>query len=105
MISKVFGQNLGIGHQDLKGPLVGIDKLSDVVNVILTFIFPFGAIILFFVLVWGGYDFLISRGNPEKVKEAQAKITTGIIGFVLLVTSYIIVKLIGVIFGLGDGIL
>lgn len=89
----------------INGPLVGIKTLGDVVNKGIDFIMPFGAIILFFVLVWGGYDFLLSRGNPEKIKGAQAKLTTGIVGFILLVSSYFIVKLLAKIFGLDNGIL
>ena len=63
------------------------------------------SLVLFFILVWGGYDFLMSHGTAEKVKSAQAKITAGIIGFVLLMLSFLIVKLISFIFGLGSGII
>jgi len=57
------------------------------------------------VIIWGGYDFLMSQGQPEKMKSAQAKITTGLVGFILLIVSYIVVKLIARIFGVGEGIL
>lgn len=90
---------------ELQGPLQGISTLGDLVNKIATFIMPLAAIILFFVLVWGGYDYLMSQGNAEKIKSAQAKITTGVIGFVLLVSSFLIVKLITSILGVGGGIL
>ena len=63
------------------------------------------ALMLFFILVWGGYDFLMSHGAAEKVKSAQAKITAGIVGFVLLMLSFLIVKLISYIFNLGGGII
>jgi len=69
------------------------------------FLIPLAGIILLMVMIWGGYDYMMSRGQPEKIKSAQAKITTGIIGFALLVFSYIIAKLVATIFGLGQGIL
>ena len=100
----LLSQNISINGQNLKGPLVGINNLGDLVNKLILFIFPLAAVILLFVLIWGGYDYMLSQGNPEKIKGAQAKITTGIIGFVLLTLSYLGVKLIGTIFGLGGGI-
>jgi len=47
----------------------------------------------------------MSHGTAEKVKSAQAKITAGIVGFVLLMLSFLIVKLISFIFGIGSGII
>lgn len=89
----------------IEGPLKDIDNIADLVNKLIAFVLPLAAVIFFLVLVWGGYDYLLSRGNPEKIKGAQAKITAGIIGFFILVLSYFIVKLLASIFGLGAGIL
>lgn len=90
---------------ELEGPLSGINTLGDVANILLRFVIPLAVIILFLIFIWSGYDYLLSRGNPEKIKSAQAKLMTGIIGFVLLIASYFIVKLLSSIFGLGGGIL
>lgn len=102
---KVSGQEITIGGKPIRGPLENINTVGDLVSIVLDFLIPLAAVILFFVLVWGGYDFLLSRGDPEKVKNAQAKITAGLIGFVLLVVSFMVVKLIAFIFKLGGGIL
>lgn len=104
-MKKFLVQQIDVGGQSLKGPLVGINNLSDIVNKVVAFLIPLGGIILLFVMIWGGYDFMMSRGQPEKIKSAQAKITTGIIGFVLLVFAYVITKLLATIFGVGEGIL
>ena len=82
-----------------------IKTLGDLVNRIIQFLIPLAAVILLVVFIWGGYDYMMSQGSPEKVKSAQAKITTGIIGLVLLLVSYVIVRLISQIFGLGGGII
>ncbi len=104
-MNRYLSQNVGIGQQTIQGPLVGINSISDLVSKILVFIFPLASIILLFVLMWGGYEYMTSQGNPEKVKGAQAKISSGVIGFILLVISYLAVVLIGKITGLGSGIL
>jgi TRAP-type C4-dicarboxylate transport system permease small subunit len=61
-------------------------------------------IILFFVLMWGGFDYVTSQGAPDKLKTANAKITAGVIGFVLLVLSFLITRVIAYIFGLEQGL-
>ena len=81
----------------INGPLENISTLGDVVNKILPFTIAFGGIALFLILMWGGYDFLMSQGNPEKVKAGGAKITAAIVGFVLLVSSYLITRFINFI--------
>ena len=97
-----LAQQVKVGGQTIKGPLVGIDNLGGLVSrIVNVFLIPLAGVILFIVLIWGGYDFIISRGNPDKLKSAKAKITTGVIGFILLVVSYLIVRLISDIFGLG----
>lgn len=91
----------GIG---ISGPLdPQIQTVGDLVSRIMQFLIPLAIVILFFVFISGGYDLLLSRGNPEKMKSAKAKFTAGIIGFILMVSSYMIVKLVAVIFGLEGG--
>lgn len=89
----------------ITGPLQGIDKLTDLINVLINVIlFPLAGVIVFFILIWGGYDLLMSQGEAEKIQAGKNKITTAIIGLVLLVTSYLITRIIGYIFGLGGGV-
>lgn len=99
-----LAQSMNIGTQKIQGPLQGIENIGDVVNILTMFLLPFGAIVLFFVLLWGGYDFMTSAGNEEKISGARMKITAGIIGFVLLAVSYIIVGMIAGFTGLGGGL-
>ena len=106
---KYLAQKVCIGGQCVEGPLPtcpgGINTVGDLVNRIVQFLIPLAAVILLLVFIWGGYDFMMSQGNPEKVKSAQAKLTTGIIGLVLLLMAYALVRLISSIFGLGGGII
>lgn len=69
------------------------------------FIMAIAGILLFLILLWGGYDYLTSRGLPDKIKSANAKITSAIVGFILLVLSFLITRVISYIFGVGRGIL
>ncbi|NTU46210.1 hypothetical protein HGA88_01145 [Candidatus Roizmanbacteria bacterium] len=104
----LLAQQFTINNQRISGPLnINGNKnpsLADIISAITNFMIPFAAIILLLVLIWGGYNFMMSQGNPEKVKSAKAKITTGLIGFILLIVSYVIVSLVSMIFGLGKGL-
>jgi len=100
MNKKFLSQNLSISGKPIQGPLQGIETIGDLINRILPFILGLAGIILLFVLILAGYDLIMSQGNAEKIKSAQAKITTGIIGLFLLIFSYLIVSLIAKIFGL-----
>ncbi|OGK10361.1 hypothetical protein A2767_02805 [Candidatus Roizmanbacteria bacterium RIFCSPHIGHO2_01_FULL_35_10] len=105
-----LAQKICIGTQCVVGPLPTsgpgkINNLADLVNRVVTFLIPLAAVILLFVFIWGGYDYIMSQGAPDKIKSAQAKFTTGIIGLVLLLLSYIVVRTISGIFGLGGGII
>ncbi len=88
----------------LSGPLVGINSLADVISHVLAFVFPLAGVLLFLFLVWGGFDFMLSGGEPEKIQAGRAKITSALIGFLLLVFSLFIVRLIAFVFKLGGGI-
>lgn len=109
--NQLLSQSVNFNGQTIEGPLKipGVSssdiKLGHIISRILQFILPLAGVVLLFVLIWGGYDYTLSQGNPEKVKAAQAKITTGLIGFGLLVLSYLLVKLISIIFGLQTGII
>lgn len=104
-MSRYLASQICIGGQCIQDQLPAeFNSLSSIVNKVVGYLIPIAGIILLFVLIWGGYDYLMSQGNPEKIKSAQAKMTTGIIGFILLVVSFLIVKVITIILGIGEGI-
>lgn len=100
-----LAQSLNFGNQTIQGPLdQSVDSLGKIITKTLGFIMPMAGIVLLFVLISGGYDYMMSQGNADKIKSAQGKITSGIIGFILLIVSFLITRIIAVIFGLGGGI-
>lgn len=104
MIKEVYAQNMNISGMPIKGPLVGYTNIADIINNVVPFIMTLAGIILFFVLMMGGFDYVTSQGQPEKLKSANAKISAGVIGFVLLVLSFLITRVLSYIFGIGQGI-
>jgi succinate dehydrogenase hydrophobic anchor subunit len=101
---RYLAQQVKINDQIIEGPLQ-FNTLGEIVSrVVNFFLIPISGVILLLVFIWAGYDFMTSEGNPEKIKSAQAKMTTGIIGIVLLVLAFLIVKVVELILGIRTGI-
>ena len=52
------------------------------------------AIVLFLMLVFGGFRYLFSGGDAKKTEAAKGTITAAILGLVLIVAAYIILVMI-----------
>jgi len=59
----------------------------------------FAGIVLFIVITTGGFKLLISSGDAKKLEMAKKTITTGILGLVIIVSAYLILKVIEVVTG------
>lgn len=73
------------------------DVFGNIINVSTALV----VLILFVMFVIGGFNYLTSFGNPEKVKKAQGTLKLALVGFLIFLGSYLILKIIGVLF-LGD---
>lgn len=51
-------------------------------------------LVLFIMFVVGAFNYLTSFGNPDKVKRAQGTFKFAIIGFILFVSAFLILKTI-----------
>lgn len=55
-------------------------------------------LVLFVMFVVGSFQYLTSFGNPEKVKKAQGTLKFAVIGFILFISAFLILKVIDVLF-------
>jgi hypothetical protein len=53
---------------------------------------------LFVMLVVGAFKYLTSLGNPEKVKKAQGTLTYAVIGLIIFLSAFLILKTIDFLF-------
>ena len=66
-----------------------------------------GGGIAFMLIIYGGFIYMTSQGNPERVKASQELITSAVSGLLLLILSVFLLNFIGVdilhlnIFGFG----
>lgn len=62
-------------------------------NIIISVV-QLAGVALFLMFIIGGYQFLMSGGNPKQLEQAKGTITYAIIGVVVIVSAYLILKLI-----------
>lgn len=78
----------------------GDATLGDIVSALLPYIFVLAGLVLFFMLIIGGFGLMTAGGSPDKVKAAQGKITSAVIGFVIIFISYWLAKILEIILGI-----
>jgi len=79
------------------GSPFGQDKgISDLVSAILSNAVAFAGIIVFLLFLLGGIAIIIGSGQakPESVEKGKKAVTAAIIGFIIIFTSYWIVRII-----------
>ncbi len=67
---------------------------ADYVELVVSIILGFTAVVFFGLAVYGGFIWLLARGNDEKVTLAKGILETAIIGLVIVSSSYAITTFI-----------
>ena len=75
-----YGDETGLGTKDIRAGVMSI------VNALLGFL----GVLAIIIILWGGFRWLTSGGNEEKVGEAKKIIASGIIGLIIIFTAYAI---------------
>lgn len=75
-------------------------SISFLISRLLPFVTILAGLYFFVKLVSAGYSYLTSAGDPGKIQNATKEITNALIGLILIISSYFIVQLIQVVFGL-----
>lgn len=70
--------------------------LSRFLNV---FAFPLAGLILFVMIIWGGFEMVAGATNKKSLDAGRQRITAALIGFILLFASYWIARVLEVALG------
>ncbi len=76
-----------------------LSNLTYVFGRIVSILIPIGGIVLFVMLIIGGFYFITSSGDPRKVEGAKSTITYAIGGIVLLALAFLIIQIIAFFVG------
>ena len=75
-------------------------KITDFISDLLPYLFYFAGIMLFIYLIAGGFQLMFSGGVPEKVQAGKGKITSALIGFLIVFFAYWLVQLLSKVIGI-----
>ncbi|MBU4479967.1 pilin [Patescibacteria group bacterium] len=114
-LKMVFSASTGVVNQQsqqvssgssLQNPLGGIDSLESLVVALLKVFVAIGTPIAVLFLMYSGYQFIVARGNPTKIQDAQKALMWTIVGIVILLGAELLSEIVkGTIQDLGTGIL
>lgn len=91
-----LGTALKFQDSDVASTYKGVGSL---INNLLPNIYIAGGLVIFFMIIFGGFTIIANAGNPDKIKEGGKTITSAIIGLLVLFGSYWIIQIIQVVTG------
>lgn len=73
---------------------------AGIINRILLFAFPLAGLILFVMIVWGGFEMITGATSSKSMEAGKQRITAALIGFFLLFASFWIIQIVEYIFNI-----
>lgn len=85
-------RQLEVDYPEIAGikPETVSTALPEYVKYVFNFAVAFFGLVVLGALLWGGILYLISAGNPAKVKEGRDRIVSAFLGLIVLFSSYIV---------------
>lgn len=71
-----------------------------IISRVLTFAFPIAGIILFVMIMWGGFEMVAGSASKKSMEAGRQRITAAIVGYLILFVSYWIIVLVQQTFGI-----
>ena len=79
-------------------PLAKFDTIGKFLNIFLPALTTGAAVLLLIMFLYGSYTWLTSGGSAENVSKAQKIMTYAVLGLVLVILSFLFVRIINTIF-------
>ena len=79
-----YAKNLGLAEADPREATIGL------ISLLLTFV----GIIAIVIMLYGGFIWMTAAGNEEKVSKAKKIIASGIIGLIVILSSWLIINFV-----------
>ncbi len=81
-------------------PTGGPSALDSIIKTGLQLAILAGVIVCLFMLIWGGFDWMLSQGDKQKVANARNRLVFSVIGLFVIFLSFMIINIIfGFFFG------
>jgi len=78
----------------------GVSFFGKLISSLVTLSLIIGSLVFFFLMITGAIAWITSGGDKTKLESARSKLTNALTGFVILLVTFAIVKLIENFFGI-----
>ena len=78
----------------------GIEFFQDLVPSLVGLAFVIGALVFFFIMIIGAIQWITSGGDKTALEGARGKIANALVGFIILLSLFALLKLIENFFGI-----
>ncbi|MEA2088768.1 MAG: hypothetical protein U9O55_02940 [Patescibacteria group bacterium] len=92
MFSVTLAQNFGMEYATTLG--LGTEGLRSMISSVVSILLGFLGILAIIVILVGGFQWMLSGGNEEKVASARGMIIAGVIGLAIVLASFAIVTFV-----------
>src|SRR3990167_2397806 len=75
-------------------PPAGLKEIEDVFKNVVSVVVGLGFIALLVMLIWAGFKYLTSGGEPKAIQSAHQTVTWALLGVVFMAVAWIILQLI-----------
>jgi len=99
IIKQALAQNVTLPGYQGTGFKFANSNVAQIMSALLPYIYVFAGLILLVMLIFGGIGLMTSGGNPDKMKAGYGRITSAVIGFLIIFISYVIVKIVETMLG------
>ncbi len=87
--------------QEFGSPLGQGKSVGDLVSVFLNASFAIASLIVLFLFIFAGYSIIAGAGynDPQKIEKGKKTATSAIIGIIIILSAYWIIRIIEIITG------
>lgn len=72
----------------------GDADLKETITTVMQWLFGFLGLLAVFIILWGGFKWMTAGGDEDKVGEAKNILKAGVIGLIIILSSYMIASFV-----------
>lgn len=81
-------------------PPAGLDDIQQTIGRIISVIVGLGFIAMLVLVIWSGFKFLISGGEPKAIQAARQTLTWAFLGIVFMIIAWLVLQLVHIFTGI-----
>jgi hypothetical protein len=79
---------------------IGVSTIGGLVTNLIPIVMAVAGVALFGLFIYGGFNWMTSTGDPQKLKKAQGIMVNAIIGIAIVASSAILTRIVGNVLGI-----